>query len=71
MKEQQEMHRQFYEAYPSVITLEDAMRQALAMKKDRDRWMQCAEMLVESQDEALKRYHELQRQASEAVRDGK
>lgn len=38
------------------------------LRVDRDRWMQCAERLVESQDEALANYRQLQRQANEAVR---
>lgn len=38
------------------------------LRADRDRWMQCAERLVESQDEALANYRQLQRQANEAVR---
>lgn len=47
MKEQQEMHRRYHEAFPTVITVEDAMRQALKIKDECDTWRWIAEGLAQ------------------------
>lgn len=41
----EEMTKAYYEAFPAVITVEDAMRQALKVKVDRDRWRDIADDL--------------------------
>jgi len=38
------------------------------LRADRNRWIQCAEMLVESQEVALERYRFLQQEAAKVVR---
>lgn len=38
--EQTTMIQQFHETFPEVITLEDAMRITLRLKRDRDYWLE-------------------------------
>ena len=47
----EEMTKAFYKAFPTVVTLEDAMRQALKaadeierLRADRDRWVEIAQL---------------------------
>ena len=39
------MMQKFHDEFPNAITLEDTMRQMLALKADRDRWRKIADAL--------------------------
>jgi hypothetical protein len=49
----QEMTKAFYKAFPTVVTLEDAMRQALKSADERDKWQIMAADLAEHLENAL------------------
>ncbi len=48
-----EMTKAFYKAFPTVVTLEDAMRQALKATDERDKWQLMAADLAEHLENAL------------------